>query len=240
MDFFGLFKATPTNEELINKYKNEKIILTNLYEHPNKYGKYEPVKGIVNPAKIDNRQIFSVADNQGDLPACAGYSACQIAESIYWKQTGKLVQLNAEQVYAKAKEIDGDVKSDGTYLECALQAAINLCAFPKSKNLKVKTFQNTHDDTTKETLKFLIHQNDFIQLGANITDAWYKVNNKNFKIQESNNYLGGHAFCGVGYDSDGLYIQNSWGKDWGAKSFAIWPWKLVLKDLYYAAFVSED
>lgn len=32
---------------------------------------------------------------------------------------------------------------------------------------------------------------------------------------------GGHAFCLVGYNTDGFIVQNSWGHDWGALGFAV-------------------
>lgn len=41
-----------------------------------------------------------------------------------WKRTGKLVQLDGAQVYAKAKQLDGELDVEGTYLETSLEAAI--------------------------------------------------------------------------------------------------------------------
>jgi len=39
-------------------------------------------------------------------------------------------------------------------------------------------------------------------------------------IKKSGQILGGHAFAIVGYDEDGLWIQNSWGPGWGQGGFA--------------------
>ncbi|MCC6652998.1 MAG: C1 family peptidase, partial [Candidatus Eisenbacteria bacterium] len=33
--------------------------------------------------------------------------------------------------------------------------------------------------------------------------------------------LGGHAFAIVGYDADGFYVQNSWGRSWGTRGCAL-------------------
>ncbi|HSQ32548.1 MAG TPA: C1 family peptidase [Gemmatimonadaceae bacterium] len=38
-------------------------------------------------------------------------------------------------------------------------------------------------------------------------------------IRRDKEMLGGHAFAIVAYDSDGFWIQNSWGDDWGRKGF---------------------
>jgi hypothetical protein len=52
---------------------------------------------------------MSPTDNQKEYPACAGYSAATLIESILWKRTGKLKQLDSLQVYQLAKQKDGAV-----------------------------------------------------------------------------------------------------------------------------------
>lgn len=66
-------------------------------------GNYVDIDGVVTPLKIDNRQLCSVPNDQGSTPHCAGYSICNIIEALIWKKTGKLIELNASQVYAIAK-----------------------------------------------------------------------------------------------------------------------------------------
>ena len=39
-------------------------------------------------------------------------------------------------------------------------------------------------------------------------------------IKKSEQIIGGHAFAIIGYDEDGLWIQNSWGPGWGKGGFA--------------------
>lgn len=70
-----------------------------------------------------------------------------MAESIYWKRTGKLKQLDSHQIYALAKQLDGDIKGEGTYLECALEAAMKLCAF-ENNDVEVGMFFNTKSEET--------------------------------------------------------------------------------------------
>ena len=45
--------------------------------------------------------------------------------------------------------------------------------------------------------------------------------------------LGGHAVNICGYDQIGFYIANQWGKNWGAKGFAIMPYDLFKIKLKY-------
>ncbi len=53
---------------------------------------------------------------------------------------------------------------------------------------------------------------------AVVHDGWDRVG-KNGKIAFSDKVLGGHAFAIVAYDQRGFWLQNSWGKSWGAQGF---------------------
>lgn len=222
------------NEELIEKYKNDKVLIQTYYTDNNGIN----IDEIVNPIKIDNRQLISPIDNQQNYPACAGYSACTVIESLLWKRTGKLVQLDSKQVYAKSKTIDGSRNMEGTFLESALLAAIQLCEFDWLKNSKIETFGNTRNQQSIEKLKFLIHKNDFVVGGFDIDEKWYYCNNNDYIIKSGGRSLGGHAVVIAGYDQDGVYICNSWSKNWGSKGFGILPWELFLKEFRYGAYIS--
>ncbi|MFN2541011.1 MAG: C1 family peptidase [Chthoniobacterales bacterium] len=54
---------------------------------------------------------------------------------------------------------------------------------------------------------------------AQVHSGWDKVKSDGFIPQESK-IEGGHAFAIVAYDRNGLWIQNSWGSDWGRSGFA--------------------
>ena len=222
------------NQTLIDKYKNEKFIIKTLYADSSN----QIIDGIVNPFRIDNRQIMAPTDNQGSIPGCAGWSACTLAESIFWKKTGKLIQLDAAQVYAKAKTLDGQPKVDGTYLEASLQAAIELCAF--DKKYKIGTFYNNKNkENVIETVKFLIHKYDFLQVGFTIDEGWYSCNNENYILKAKGRCLGGHAVNICGYDDIGFYILNQWGVNWGSKGYGIMPYDLFFQEFMYCTFVYD-
>jgi hypothetical protein len=59
---------------------------------------------------------------------------------------------------------------------------------------------------------------------ATTHSGWERVRQKDGTIPEGNSTLGGHAFAIVGYDRDGLWIQNSWGRGWGKGGFARLPY----------------
>ena len=242
---FGKKASTPfgsaaENKYYIEKYKDFDKIIATMYQMKDSSGKVVDIDGIVTPLKIDNRQMCSVVQNQGSTPHCAGYSICNIIEALIWKKTGKLVELNADQVYAKAKQIDGDINSDGTYLECAIKAAISLGGFGKQSNdVKIGFLYNQKNDQTIQQIKRLIHKYDFLHAGFMIDDGWYKATNQNYTVSKGSYSCGGHAVVICGYDSTGLYIQNSWGTSYGAKGFIVLPWNLVKDQLLYCCFIEN-
>lgn len=50
---------------------------------------------------------------------------------------------------------------------------------------------------------------------ANIHGGWLQPSAKSGSIERGGAPIGGHAFVIIGYDSRGVWIQNSWGKSWG-------------------------
>ena len=49
--------------------------------------------------------------------------------------------------------------------------------------------------------------------------------------------LGGHGVIALGYDSEGLIVENSWGTIWGDKGFGKLSWAVVAKDVIGADVV---
>lgn len=234
-------KGAAENKYYIEQYKDFDTVLATMYQAKGANGMLVDIDGIVTPLKIDNRQMCSVTDDQGTTPMCAAYSICNICEALMWKKTGKLVNLNAQQVYALAKKLDGDINTDGTYLECAIRAAMQLGGFGKqSKDIKFNfLYNNTKDNKIVEQVKRLIHRYNFLHAGFMIDDAWYNASNENFTIKKGKTCLGGHAVVVCGHDPSGVYIQNSWGKSWGSNGFAVLPWSLVKEQLIYCCCIEN-
>ena len=165
-----------SNADYIEKYKDQDEIIRTYFQTRDRYGQLKNVDGIVSPLKVDNRQLASPTDQQGETPHCAGYSICSIVEAINWKRTGKIHNLNADQVYAKAKLLDGDKNSEGTFLEYAIQAALQLGGFKNPQDIKIGFLYNDGSDGTVDAFKYLIHKYDFLHCGFSISTGWYSCN----------------------------------------------------------------
>lgn len=55
---------------------------------------------------------------------------------------------------------------------------------------------------------------------ARVHSGWQQVKKGDKDIAYSPDLIGGHAFAIVGYDRQGLWIQNSWGPGWGSGGLA--------------------
>lgn len=228
-----------SNRELI-KYYREKHEIESVLFSEKKDGVEIAVDGVVTPLKLDLRQFCSPSDDQGDTSHCAAYSAAQIIEAKYWKETGKLIQLDASHIYAKAKEIDGVIDSNGTYPEVTLKVALDLAKKLITDKYEVKKFYNDRSPNTINALKRLIHKNGFLAGGFKITEDWYALRKGDSFLETAKKKVeGGHCVTIVGYMKDSLIVQNSWGKEWGAMGFGRIAWDVVLKQLMYVAYLER-
>jgi C1A family cysteine protease len=136
-------------------------------------------------------------------------------------KTGKVVQLNADQIYAKAKETDKQMNKGGTYPDLAMAKGLEL--MPKWKNLyAVKTSTSREIDE----LKRIIHGNMFACVNMVVTKDIYRLNDSNFVYGGNGDRAGGHSMVCCGYDEESkmLIMQNHWGTIWGLKGFFLCPY----------------
>ena len=233
--------AMPSVKHLTETYKDFDTIIKTYYQVKDANGKLVNIDGMINPLKLDFRQEWSVIDDQGTTPECACYSICGICEALIWKRTGKLINLDAHQVYSLAKQIDGSgPNTDGTTLEAAIRAAMKLGGLEnQSKDIKLGFLYNDGTDSMIEKLKYLIHKYSFIHAGFNITQGWMNLDINNYVIRHYGKNYGGHAVAIVGFDKDNCYIANSWGKSWAAKGFALMPWSIFKQEFIYACFLQN-
>ena len=218
-------------------YKNENVILSSNYvnTHSNTV-----ISNVINPYELDFRQMCSPTDNQLTNPHCAGFAAAQLIESIYWKQFGVPIQLDADQIYAKAKEIDGYPKIEGTHPEYTLKAALKLCQnLIDLSKYEVKTFYKYAIDDVLTFTRFLIHKHLFILGGFLITESWHRVSWLHPVVSSDDSPIGNHAVLICGYNKENFIIQNSWGRNWGRKGFAQIQNKVFLKQFICGSYLEK-
>jgi hypothetical protein len=182
------------------------------------------------PRRLDFRDMCIETSDQSTTPHCAGYSTAGMIEMYNWKRDHFPKQVDGAAIYNEAKDIDGDM-NDGTSLDSAAQAAINLGLIQGA----LKFVEGDQD-----SIKFAVHTHSSFVAGFMITDEWNYVNKKTGAIADYGNSaqkLGGHAVLVCGYGPEGVYIQNSWGTDWGIYGFAIIPWPKVSQQFMYGMII---
>ena len=191
------------------------------------------------PKELFNQYYCTPVDNQGQLPWCAAYSAANYAEEKLWRKKGYPEQIDPAPLYKYAKTIDGDPEGDGTYLECTLQALLNKGYFDPAL-CKVKTIGGYvfSNDSALQDVKYAIHRHGTIIAGFNITTEWYSPR-KGVVTGMSGTTEGGHAVHLVGYDQDGVLLQNSWGPDYAHEGFVYLTNNAFKKQFMYAALLTN-
>lgn len=194
--------------------------------------------GFLAPKFVNNMGSASRTDNQGQKPWCAAYSCANWAEFIKWKLEGYPKNIDPSWIYKYAKTIDGDPDGEGTTLPAVLQALLDHDIFDKKK-CKIKNIWNRGNP--REMVKYAVFKFGAILGAFNITTEWYKVNKNKTSVvaKEPHQYCGGHAVIIIGYNDDGVFIQNSWGTEYGDEGFLLLTWKAFDEQFLYASVLSN-
>ncbi|MBO6031902.1 MAG: hypothetical protein J6Q22_10715 [Prevotella sp.] len=217
------------------------------------FEKRHPVGFLMEPKEIDSLPILKFSaekfvapdevllpnyctrvEDQGSLPACAGYAASQFAENILWRKKDVPPDIDPIALYKYAKTIDGKPNSDGTSLTAVLQALLDKNYFDKTM-CSIKVIRNL------DQVKYAIHKFGCCLLGMNISKEWYKCNANKPSIygQGDQTLIGGHAVLCCGYTTEGIMIYNSWGVDWGHYGYALVTWNCANKQFSYGAVLNN-
>ena len=199
-------------------------------------------KVFVAPKKIDSRDMCISSNSQNTPYNCAGYSTAGYIEYYNWKTKHYPEQIDGDIIYKRAKEKFDYNKSEGTTLIATTNAAIDLGLIngvPKLLDYKGMLGEEDIKVSAEMSIKFGLHEYGVVMAGFFITNEWNYVNKETGIIKnlgDDAEVRGGHAVLLCGYDSNGVYIQNSWG-DWGHYGFAILGWEQFRRQLMTAMII---
>lgn len=198
---------------------------------PKGFSKIKTSDKFVAPRKIDSRDMLLTSSHQGGSPHCVGYSTAGYCEFVHWKTKHYPQQIDGDHIYFEAKKLDNSPNVRGTWIKYGIQASINLNLIQGKGKLIPSNMQD---------IKFALHQYGVCIAGFRITNEWDKVERKTGIISDFGDKAkkrGGHAVLLCGYDSKGIYIQNSWGEEWGLHGFALLKWHQFDKQFKYAMVI---
>ncbi|AVQ07661.1 TPA: C1 family peptidase [Xanthomonas vasicola pv. zeae] len=89
-----------------------------------------------------------------------------------------------------------------------------------------------------EQIKLALASSTPVAIGFYVRQGFKELTPKNqVDYDITTPILGGHAVIALGYDREGLIVENSWGTEWGNKGFAKLSWSVVAKDVIGADVV---
>ncbi len=191
------------------------------------------VDQFIAPRRIDYRDMLLVSSDQGQTPHCVGYSTAGCCEFWYWRKNHYPKQFDGDAIYAEAKKLDGAPSAQGTWPKFGVQAAMNLGYI----NGISKYVPNTIND-----IKFTLHEHGVFVGGFKITTDWNIVDKNTGLIKNTPGakVRGGHAVCVCGFGDEGLYIQNSWGSNYGNYGFCLLGWHQVQQQFMNGMVIIPD
>ncbi len=197
--------------------------------------------------------------HQGDKPACTGFGLAAVIDRLMvvakYQTASRQSGVSSLMLYEMALRYDEWAGEDDEGSSCrgAIKGWYNMgvCReelYPYSTGPKPKWSVAAAKDARNNTIgayfrmgtrisdyHAALNEVGAIYCSALIHPGWDQPDPDSAQIPLHKTSLGGHAFAIVGYDQDGFWIQNSWGRDWGRQGTALWTyedWHLHLQDAW--------
>lgn len=200
--------------------------------------------------EIECPKNLSILD-QGQEGACTGFGLAAVI-NLLLAQRGNQRKVSSRMLYEMAKKFDeweGENYS-GSSCRGAISGWYNtgvcseeLAPYAPSDigwNLTLDQARDARATTIGAYYRINKRLSDFhaalnevnaIYVSASVHEGWRKKNIKDGVIPFKGAPIGGHAFAIVGYNSEGFYVQNSWGKTWGNNGVALWSYEDWLENI---------
>jgi hypothetical protein len=184
--------------------------------------------------------------DQGNSRACTGFALAAVIDCLLTHNLGtRDAAVSARMLYEMALRYDEWAGEEDAGSSCrgAIKGWYNMGVCREA----LYPFDRKHDpgwtiDAAKDARSCTVGA--YYRLGSRISDyhaainevgailcsasvhsGWKRTDRDTGRISLEHGALGGHAFAIVGYDSDGFWIQNSWGSAWGKAGTALWTYE---------------
>lgn len=191
------------------------------------------------PVFLDLSSKFSKARNQGAEGTCVAFASTAVKES----QEPNNGYLSPRFIYDRV-----GLPTGGAYMRDAMKILTDIGVCPEecqpyTPNLKTQPSSDALDRAkpnkikgyarllTLPEMKLCLVQNGCFAISVKITDKW--KNALNGIIEDSGNFIGGHAIVFVGYDDTTKLVKfrNSWGVNWGINGYGYMTYEYLMSNL---------
>ncbi len=189
--------------------------------------------------------------DQGQEGACTGFGLATVI-NILLAGRGSNRRVSPRMLYEMAKKYDewkgeeysgsscrGAIRGWHSMGACSDQLAPYV-ASQKDWALTVKQAKDARATTIGAYYRVNKRLSDYhaalneagaLYASAQVHKGWQRGSAKKGKIPYKSESIGGHAFAIVGYNSDGFWVQNSWGPNWGDNGVALWTYEDWLENI---------
>jgi len=206
------------------------------------------------PAVVDMRNYCSPIDDQGNLGSCTGNAIAGQIDLIDRKRS-KQLQVSRLFIYYQERLLEGTIRYDnGAYIRDGIKACYTYGAPLESlwpyviNRFAVKPSSAAYKDALKRKVTSYQRCTDFaavkaalvagnpVTVGFDVYASFEGTANTNtgmmpYPNTNTEQYLGGHAVCIVGYNDNlagGSFIcRNSWGTNWGDNGYFYMPYQVI-------------
>ncbi len=183
--------------------------------------------------------------DQGEEGACTGFGLAAVIHRLHQLQ-GRATQVSARMLYEMARRHDewrGE-RYEGSSCRGAIKGwyHMGVCtedSWPshgKDHHLSLARAKEAREHTLGAYYRVrknivdmhaALNEVGAVFVSATVHEGWepQRVKRAQGRIAPGKNAEGGHAFAVVGYDSEGFFVQNSWGPKWGDGGLALWPYE---------------
>ena len=214
------------------------------------------------PASVDLTPYAMPAGDQGQVGSCAAWATDYTALG-YWENKEGITGGGLEPMFTysqvtggvdRGSSIEGNLQIDQSGVDTQgdyWQGNFDYTDMPTSVekaaavNWKLSTFTNlaivpsVNATTTQQSIEVALAAGTPVVIGIPVYYNFFSVTaaNNGYYSGPSGSFEGYHAITALGYNANGLVIENSWGSGWGNRGFATLSWSFVNGDVFDAVAV---
>ena len=210
------------------------------------------------PASVDLTKYAMPVGNQGDVGSCASWSTIYGALG-YWINKQGIAGGPLAPMYAYSQNVvgnDGGSTIEGN-LYTAEQEGIddqsdywqgnydwtdvpNSAEMADAVNWKLSGFSGLElgGTLTQQSIESALAGGDPVVIGISVYSNFFYVGSNGLYSGVSGSFEGYHAITALGYNANGLVIENSWGTGWGANGYATLSWSFVNQYVFDAVAIA--
>lgn len=181
-------------------------------------------------------EVSLPVEDQGSFPSCVGWTFAAIKMFHEYKECGQVHRFDGLALYRS-----GGGGEDGITMRAGAEATRAVGApllTDPAKAYKIQAYAGV-SPKVHDAVKHAIFTNG-VCAGAFMVPKFFMgtTGGKEFDVApggDADTIVGGHAIAVVGYNPEGIFLHNSWGRDWmdGGRAFVTWQfWDKYFDELW--------